>query len=225
MHYVVGLLILCLGCAVSGSATADTEDAWKLRRDKAGIQVHTRKVEGSPYAAVKSTTILQGVRLASLVALLEDVEACPDWADKCAESYVHQRISDTESYIYTHNAMPFPIKDRDILAHVIWRQDPVTFEVVMNSEATTGILEKVKHRLRLTHAKASWRFRPLPSGDVEVITEAHIDPGSSLPGWITNMLLVDTPYQIMKSFAAEVVKAKYRDAAVSFIQEPPTQPP
>ena len=38
------------------------------------------------------------------------------------------------------------------------------------------------------------------------------------PGWVTNMLLVDTPFETMKSFVAEIQKPRYRNALVSFIE-------
>jgi len=169
---------------------------WELQRDRDGIQIYTRAVEGSPYDAVRSVTVLDDVRLSALVALVEDTDACPEWADRCAESYVFKRLAPNESLIYTHNDLPFPVKDRDVLAHVIWTQDPATGEVVMQSRATQGEMEEVKGRLRLTDAMASWHFRPLATGAVEVINEAHINPGSALPGWLTNMLLVDTPFRL-----------------------------
>ena len=192
---------------------------WELRKETDSIQVLTRDVQGSPYKAVKTTTVLRDIRLASLVALIEDAEACPQWADKCAESYVFERISESESYTYTHNDMPFPVKDRDVLAHVRWEQDPDTLEVVMLSDAVEGKMDDVRGRLRLTEAKASWRFRPLDDGAVEITNEAHINPGSSIPGWVTNMLLVDTPYQTMVSFVAEVRNPKYQNASLDFVQE------
>lgn len=194
--------------------------AWELRRDKDGIQVHTRAVEGSPYDAVRTSTRMSDVRLSALVALIEDAEACPDWADSCAESYLFERISDTESLIYTHNDMPFPVKDRDVLAEVKWSQDPVTFEVEMQSRATVGKMEEVRGRLRLTQAQARWDFTPQADGSVLVSNEAHINPGSALPGWVTNMLLIDAPFETMKSFVSEVRNPKYVDAQLSFIQEP-----
>ncbi len=206
--------------AVFSAGLAIADEDWKLRKDKDGIQVYTKNIEGSAHAAVRSTTIINGVTLASFVALINDAEACSDWADKCAESYVHERVSDTELFVYTHNDLPFPVKDRDVLAHIKWTQDDTTLEVVMNSEATTGVVDEVEGRLRLTDAKASWRFRPLASGDIEVTSDAHINPGSSLPGWITNRLLVKTPFETMKSFAAEVLKPKYQNAVVSFVTEP-----
>ncbi len=213
------ILLLAI-CWCAAPFAAEPAEDWKLRRDRESIQVYTSAVEGSRYDAVLSRTIMHDVRLSALVGLLKDSEACPRWADKCAESYVYEKISDTELLVYTHNNLPFPIKDRDILSHVTWHQDPETLDVIMNSEATVDILPRKKGKLRLLSASVSWQFNPLPDGFVEVINQAHINPGSRLPGWITNRLLVDTPYETMKSFVAEVRKPKYRDADVSFINEP-----
>jgi len=182
------------------SLFASEEQGWALQRDRDGIQVFTRSVPGSPYDAVRAVTVVEAVRLASLVALIQDAPACEDWADRCAESYVYEEISELESLVYTHNDMPFPVSDRDVLAHVVWEQDPQTLIVEMNSEATIGRMDEVRGRLRLTEAKANWTFRPLGGGRVEISNEAHINPGSALPGWVTNMLLVDTP--LSNSFVA-----------------------
>lgn len=214
-------LLLVVSAVISASSHAQQD--WELRRDRDGIKVYTSKVSGSPYAAVKTVAVMEDVQLSSLVALLEDPEACPDWADKCAESFVYQRLSATESYVYTHNDMPFPVKDRDHLAHVRWSQDPDTLTVMMQSSAVTGLVEEQPGRLRLKAVEVSWTFSPKSSGAVEISNQAHIDPGSALPGWLTNMLLIDTPFQTMQSFMDEVRRPKYRDASVQFIVEPDTR--
>ena len=193
---------------------------WELKRDRDGIQIFTRSVEGSPYDAVRSVTEIEGVRLSALVALIEDAEACADWADRCAESYLVEQLSETESLVYTHNDMPFPVKDRDVVAHVVWQQEPDSLTVTMRSTATVGRMEEVSGRLRLTEANASWVFEPLQNGKVRITNEAHIDPGSALPGWVTNMLLVDTPFETLKAFVAEVHSSKYSNAEIGFVQEP-----
>lgn len=217
----MALATFLVSCSIMQvTQTHAAEEEWELRRDRDSIQVYSRAVQGSAYAEVKTTTVLDNVSLASLVALIEDVEACPTWADKCAESYVFERISETEAYVYTHNDMPFPVKDRDVLAHIQWSQDIGSRQVTMTSVAMSGLLPEVRGRLRLTEANASWTFRPLASGSVEVSNTAHINPGSNLPGWVTNMLLVDTPFETMKAFVAEVAKPKYQNATVGFIREP-----
>lgn len=193
---------------------------WDLKKDNEGIQVYTGTVHGSAYAAVRTVTVVEEVKLASMVALLMDSEACPRWVDKCANSYVYDRISDTELLVYTHNDLPFPVKDRDILSHVLWFQDPKSLAVQMTSQATSGILGEMQGKLRLTETYISWKFRPLADGSVEVTNEAHINPGSALPGWVTNMLLVNTPFETLKGFRGEVTKVKYEEAKLEFIVEP-----
>ena len=211
-------LSLIVAFAASAMSHAAAEQAWELRRDRHGIQVHTRLVSGSPCDAVRTTTKLDSVRLSALVALIEDGEACPDWADRCADSYLLERLSDTESRVYTHNHMPFPVKDRDVLAHVTWTQDAQTLAVAMNSVATVDGMDEVSGRLRLKKVMASWHFIPLADGAVSISNEAHIDPGSVLPGWLRNMLLVEAPFETMKAFVAEVKNLKYQDAQLSFVQ-------
>lgn len=216
---IVSLLtILALG--TSSNLFADEEEAWELQREEHGIQVHTRSVEGSPYDAVRTSTRLEDVRLSSLVALIEDAPACTKWADSCAESYLVERISESESLVYTHNDMPFPVKDRDVLAQVKWTQNFMSLRVEMNSFATVGKMAHKRGRLRLTEAMAKWTFAPQADGSVLVSNEAHINPGSALPGWITNMLLIDAPFETMSSFVDEVRNPKYADAQLSFIHEP-----
>ena len=216
---LIKLSIMLTMCASSCLFAAD-EQGWELQRDKDGIQVHTRPVEGSPYDTVRTTTRMMDVRLSSLVALIEDAPACMDWADSCAESYLVERLSESESLVYTHNDMPFPVKDRDVVAQVKWTQDAASFEVEMNSVATVGNMDEVRGRLRLIEAVASWNFAPQADGSVLISNQAHIDPGSALPGWVTNMLLIDAPFETMKSFVSEVANPKYVDAQLSFIKEP-----
>lgn len=212
--YTVITVMLLIG------SIANAQQEWDLKRDREGIQVYTRSVAGSPHDEVRAEAIVQGVRLSALVALVMDADACAEWADRCAESYVVDEISDTEALVYTHNDLPFPVKDRDVVSHARWEQDPETFTVRMVSEAVSGHVEEQQGRHRLTEALVSWHFEPLEDGRIRVINQAHINPGSNLPGWITNMLLVDTPFETMQSFLEEVRSPQYAQATISFVTEP-----
>lgn len=206
--------------SMGASSALAAEAEWELRRDRDGIQVYTADVEGSPHDAVRSVTVVSGVPLSAMVALIDDAEACPEWADRCAESYIVERVSEHEAYIYTHNDMPFPIRDRDVVAHMQWSQDPESLVVELNSRSVSGKLEEVDGRLRLTDVQVQWRFEPLDDGSVRVSNQAHVDPGSSLPGWVTNILLVDTPFETMRGFVSAVRAPEYLDADPGFIINP-----
>lgn len=213
------LSILLAMCA-SSYAFAGDDQGWELQRDKDGIQVHTRPVEGSPYDAVLTITRVTDVRLSSLVALIEDAPACTQWTDSCAESYLVERLSDSESLVYTHKDLPFPAQDRDVLAQVEWTQNPLSLQVKMNSIATKGKMEEVRGRMRLTNAVASWTLAPQMDGSILISYENHINPGSALPGWLMNKLLIEAPFETMSAFVDEVRDPKYADAELSFIREP-----
>jgi hypothetical protein len=218
MAKLIALTALALMLCGWNAVYADSE--WRLRKDQDNIQVYSRKIDGSPFAAVRTVTVMEDVRLAALAALIIDAEACTNWASRCVESYIYERVSETDTYVYTHTNMAFPVKNRDMLTHAVWSQDASSLVVRVDSEAATGILDDIGGRLRLTDVKLGWRFRPLESGAVEVSNEAHIDPGSILPGWVSNLLLVNVPYDTMKSFVVEVREPEYRDAEIGFITEP-----
>jgi hypothetical protein len=95
-----------LALLLLGSTAVAQTSAWELKRDLEGIKVFTRSVDGSPFKEVRSESTITGVTLNSLVALIEDAQACPNWADKCAQSYLVERTSATQSLVYTHNDMP-----------------------------------------------------------------------------------------------------------------------
>lgn len=224
MIKVKSAVAVCLSwmAAISADAavTLDTVLAWELRRDRDQVQVYTAEVEGSPYDAVLARTVIRDVRLSSMVALIMDAQACQEWAAQCAESFVHDELGPGEFHIYTHNELPFPVKDRDVMARIKWSQDPESGTVVMHSRPEAGVYPEQRGKLRLTDADVYWQFRPLENNAVEVTNLAHIDPGSALPGWITNILLVDTPFDTMKSFASYVQRPKYTNANFEFVEEP-----
>ena len=156
--------------------------------------------------------MIENVRLAAMVTRIQDAEACPESADRCAESHVYRRLAENELLSYTLNNMPFPVKVRDVLAGVIWIQHSATHLATIHSLATEGGMAATDGRLRPSEVNLHWYFRPLPSVAVEVSNEAPINQGSALPGWVTNRLLVDTPSETLRAFIEAVQQDKYRQA-------------
>ena len=76
---VITLLLIHLPLTAVAAETSGSENKnWNLKRDRDSVQVYTRNVDGSPYDAIRATTIMENIRLYSLVALIMDVEACPN---------------------------------------------------------------------------------------------------------------------------------------------------
>ena len=217
MYRLIGVLFVMLLTAMPVIAEVKQED-WELRRDKNGIKVYTRKVEGSPHKALKAITYLDS-KLTPLVALLSDVDACTRLSSVCEQSYVHKQMSDTDLYVYTWNNLPWPVKDRDIIARIRWSQDPVTGAVVMTGQADANVMPKQSGRMRIQYANVRWELIPLEDGQVKVVNEAHIDPAGNIPAALANFLLVDTPFETFSKIKELMVEEKYQNARLPFIKE------
>jgi len=193
------------------------EYSWELKKNKSGIQIYTSTVPGSKYKAVRSTTRLDA-RLESAIALIMDPKACPEWADMCKKSEVYEEISDTESYIYTYNNLPFPVKDRDVLAHVVWQVDPQSGRVSMFTKAVTDKMPSISKAIRLEKAVAQWHFTVEEEGTLLVENFAHIDPNGPTPAWLTNLLLVSSPYKTLIKMRKVLKSGRYDQHSVAFLK-------
>ena len=214
-QFCLVLLALCAGQWVSAQE-ADVDYEWKLKRDREGIQVYLSKVPGSKFRAIRAQMEIEA-ETASLVALVMDLPNCSKWAAMCKEARIHERLSDTESYVYTLNDVPFPVRDRDVIARVKWVYDAESGKVSMLSHATKDKYPKTKGVIRVEEAVSQWHFTPLPGGMVLVESFAHVDPNGATPAWLTNMLMVDSPYKTMKKMRKLLDEGKYEDAQIAFM--------
>ncbi len=203
------ILLMMSWCTASVSATTE-DNGWELKRQQEGISVFTRKVDGSKHRAIRAEMVIpQSPRAAA--ALVRDTKACSRWAALCKESYVFDRVSSSEAYVYTYNDVPWPVKDRDALAHVIWHRDETSGAISMVATATDGLMEPTK-AVRIVNGVTRWWFIPTTEDDTRVVTEAHIDPAGPTPAWITNLLLVDSPYQTLFNMRDVLASGEYDNA-------------
>lgn len=204
---------------ISGQLSAQTnsEFEWQLKKNQDGIQVYTRSVEGSKFKAVRSV-MLTDFRLSSVVALIRDGAACPRWADLCKESRVMEEISETEQIVYSYNDIPWPVKDRDAITKVIWKQDPETHVVTMTATAIdSDQVPKNNRAVRLKHAVTKWILSPQIDGQLKIVSEGHIDPAGPTPAWVTNLLLIDSPLKTMQNLRREFTTDNYAGESFEFI--------
>ena len=212
------LYFVCLFLMSSSNLSAQMDQDlydWKLKKEGSGVKVYTSKVPDSKFLAVSATVILNA-KVDSVASLIMDLENCKKWATQCSEAYILERISNTETYVYSRNNIPFPGRDRDAVSHVIWEKDPVTDTVSMTSTAVEGRVAKVKGVIRIKQALAKWRFTPQQDGTLLVESFAHVNPASDMPKWLLNNLLVGSPFKTMKKIRKRLEDGVYDDAVLNF---------
>ncbi|WP_242667346.1 START domain-containing protein [Parendozoicomonas haliclonae] len=212
-------LIILLFTLICGHAWAE-DTAWELKQDKKGIAVSTRSVEGSAVKEFKGEMLVDN-SLGAIVALLDNPEAGPEWIYNC-ESITRVETNSESQTTWNHviNKLPWPAGDRDLVVRSDMTQSPETYDVLIALKAEPELLPEVPGKVRIQKMKASWQLSPQKDGQVKVTYQAHIEPGGSLPNWLVNSLLVDTPYKSLSAMRELLSEDQYKTQSHPDIVEP-----
>ncbi len=104
---------------------------------------------------------------------------------------VSQDVSDTEKVVYIVNKTPWPVTDRDAYTRSVMTAD----------------------------AAGSWKFAPQADGVVEVTYQVHANPGGSLPDWLVNAIVVETPLNTLENLHDIIHDEKYQGKTYAFIEQ------
>ena len=213
-NYLISILLIILcSSAMMGSAKAQ----WELVKDENGIEVFLRTVPGSKIKEFKGVTNINS-SLDSIVAVLDDTEACPKWVHNCKDPVKLSEISFNEGYIYQVIDFPFPVKDRDLILHSVMTQNADTKQVTIRLVAVPDYIPETKN-VRIKRSDGFYLLKLLPDGSIEVTWQHHTEPGGGIPKWLVNSLLVDTPFKTLRNLRQIVKEEKYQRARLKYSSE------
>jgi len=154
LYIITGLLLLLL------PRLLPAEEGWRKAAEGADkkIVVYTRSVEGSPLKAFRGVTRVKAT-LGSLINLVKDVDAFPEWMYNAKSAKVLVQISDTERFVYTTQKSPWPVTDRDMVVYSKLEQDPDTRQVTVNLEARPHEYPEQEGYVRVPAMIGKWQYR------------------------------------------------------------------
>lgn len=188
---------LCLGgLLIATSIGLSAQEDWKLAKDKQGIKVYTRK---SPRTNLKDSRseVVINTPIGDVYNMMMDFEKHKEWMAKVGESKIIQKVSDTEFYVYYIGVAPWPVSNRDIIAHYTIKREKkgkIRFEVIGEAD----YIPRKKDLIRVPKTESWWEFIPQDDGSVKVEYYTSSDPGGSIPQWLANTAAEDTPYNTLK---------------------------
>jgi hypothetical protein len=191
---------------------------WQLEahdEDK-DIKVFTREVEGSELKEFKGVTHIKA-DVNAFVALLKDDPQATSWMHNVIVFDVKDRINDEETVIYTVNEAPWPVTNRDVYIRSVMTAD--AHGVVTSSiKAESDYGEINEDYVRMPNVNGQWVFTPQAEGMVEVVYQAHANPGGSLPDWLVNSIVVETPMETLTNLHEKIQEEQYQNKTYAFIE-------
>lgn len=198
-HFV--LIIALLGITYSSKG-----QNWDLAKDKNGVKVYTRKIEGW---GIKEYKVVMTVKtsLPNIIKALKDVPSRYEWAYNSIEIREIERPNNEEVAIYNKVDAPWPVADRDNITRF-------SFSYPSNNTARVDMTVIKSHKkapvydgiVRIERLKGHWLIKDKGNGFTEVTQQCVAEPGGSLPDWLANSAVVDNPYNSMYNLKKYIEK-------------------
>ncbi len=192
---------------------------WELEahdKDK-DIKVFTRTVGESPLKEFKGVTNIKA-DVNAFVALLKDPDVATEWMHNVVEFNVIESPSDTENVVYTVNHTPWPVTNRDAYIRSVMSAN-ASGVVTSTIKAEPEFAELNDDYIRMPQILGAWTFSPKEEGMVEVTYQVHANPGGSLPDWLVNAIVVETPLETLSNLQEVITNEKYQNQTFAFIEQ------
>lgn len=213
-HALAALLLSMLMMAPFAAA-----GEWQLsRRDEnRDIRVYLRENPASSYHSFYAVTRVK-TRLSTIVAVLADVPAMPEWIARMKSAKLLRR-DDRDAWVHSTYKLPYPFLEREAVLHSTLRQDKSgVVEVVTRAEP--GFITANPKRVRLLDMQGTWRLTPEKDGVVKIEMWGEGNPGGYVPPMLFNYNLPDEPAQTLKHLRQMLTREKYQAKTFSYIREP-----
>ena len=198
------------------SASVFGQDGWDLKKDKEGIKVYTKPVEGSTMKAIKANAEFN-CSLETCIAVLRDIPHLIELFPDCKKA--EKIMQDEEKQIhYLHLNAPWPVADRDATFQLEYSYNSVAKTALIN--ATTGAAEYPEQKgvVRLTDGGGTWKFTRIDENRTSLDYYYHGNPGGSIPAWLANSVVEENPFKMLLNFHNLVKLERYQGKTFSFLE-------
>jgi hypothetical protein len=194
------LILLLLTATTAVWAAGDGADGWNLARERDGIRVFLRDVDGFAIREFRGEATMRA-NVEQLLALYLDADRCADWVPNCKSAELIETISDAEWIVRTELNSPWPTKNRDYVLRVVRADDEKTGATMLTF---TDVKDYPGQNccVRMTRFQGYWKFKPVAgkdAGTVQVTYQNHFNPGGGFPAALVNAALASMSFDTLSN--------------------------
>jgi len=187
-------ILILIFTILFGGLSAQTN--WKIKKDKDGIKVFTRKPNNSDFFEFRATAIISA-NLSEILEILQDAANYSSWIEQITYSKIVSS-SYNNFVVYYQIDLPIGMKDRDIVFNN---------EIIqMNNDKIKVVLSSIYSQypedadfVRIKEGYGYWMLMPNTDNSTTVIYQCYTDPMGNFPAWLVNLFIVDGPYKTLKN--------------------------
>jgi len=189
-RYLIILLLFSLS-----QSTGD----WQLKKEKDGISIYTRKVEGSNFLEFKAITTIDKVLLMDVLDILLDVENYDKLYADCMNPKLLKKEGNFYDIHYIQTKGVLTLKDRDGIYEQKTVIDNNGKHALVSLKPLPDYIDVYKNCVRIRDGSGFWELEDMGKGTVKVIYQFHGEPGGEIPAWLVNRFVVSHPLKTIKN--------------------------
>jgi len=182
--------------------------SWDYVKEKNGIRIYTRTPENSSFKCFKGETIFH-TSMQKLGLYIGNVRNFNWWDKNIRELKVIDPGSEKHVRYYFVYHVAWPLWDRDICVDVFISIDTISGEKVVYAKPLPDVIPERQKMVRIKNYWQKWTLRPISDNSVHAVLEGFVDPGGSVPAWLYNMVIVETPLSVMGGIKQRVESADH----------------
>jgi len=178
---------------------------WEFVKEKEGIKIFTRKEPGSTLKAFRGVTDIHAT-MESVCNLIGNVKNV-DWWDKNLRE-IKILLYEKEQHVqyYLVYGAPWPVADRDLCVDAVITTDHVARTRTVSAKPLLNVVPENPNYVRIKNYWQKWFIQDMNNGVIHCTLEGYVDPAGTVPNWVYNMVITDTPLKIMRGIKQRLEK-------------------
>ena len=207
-------LCLWIGLACLSLAAVANPIEWQTYKQQNGIKVSYKKHE-TGILEINASVLVKNAKASDFMALLSDTDNAENWLENVKSVTLMERLSPSETLVYTHFNSPWPVSDRDLVSYSCYRAlDEHKTELQIKSQPYAKA--EVSGVVRIKDLTAYWRLEQQQS-NLLVSHQAYADPGGSIPHWLSNKVSLKSVYKTLQALREHLTNNQRSRANTSSI--------
>ena len=173
------------------------ESDWNLKKDKDGIKIYTRSIEGSSFDEFRGITTIENSSLEEVLSVIFDVKNYESLFPDCMNPKVLKQDGKYYDIHYIQVKAPWPVKNRD----TVYEQKAVVDEngkhAFVSLKPLPDVIAEDKDFVRIREGSGFWELDEDEGNNVKVTYQFHGEPGGDIPAWLANSFVVTQPFQTL----------------------------
>lgn len=175
---------------------------WEFNKEKDGIKIYTRSEENSRIKAFKAEIDIK-TTMEIISGIIEDVEGFKEWDEEIKDIELLEYEENHMIRYYVVYNVQWPFKERDLCVEALITQDSITGKRVLMATVLENVVPEKPGIVRLQDYWGRWTMEPVADSMIHLTLEGSVDPGGSIPSWLANMVITDTPLNLLRKIKAQ----------------------